>query len=202
MLSKKQYEILTFVTEYLTQHGYPPSYQEIAEHFGLSSRATVHEHIHAIQEKGYLRMQEGVKRSLEPTKKVMMLEKSFAVPLAGLITAGRPIEAIEEKETIALPAQLVSDPINSYVLKVKGDSMIVEGIFDGDYVIVQRNPSPRNGDVVVALLNNEYATLKKFFREKNRIRLEPANSGMKPIYAKDPVIQGVVRAVIRKFQKN
>jgi len=98
-----------------------------------------------------------------------------------------------------VPADFVSDNVNSYVLKVKGESMIEEGILNGDYVIVERNPSPRNGDVVVALLNNAYATLKKFYREANRIRLQPANSLMKPIYVKDPLIQGVVRGVIRKF---
>ena len=121
------------------------------------------------------------------------------LPLVGLITAGEPIEAIEDKETIAVPADFVRDTVNSYVLRVKGESMIDEGILSGDYVIVERNPSPKNGDVVVALLNNAYATLKKFYREKARIRLQPANTTMKPIYAKDPLIQGIVRGVIRKF---
>jgi len=110
-----------------------------------------------------------------------------------------PIEAIEEHETIAVPADFVADMNNSYVLRVKGESMIEDGILDGDYVIVERNNSPKNGDVVVALLNNAYATLKKFYRETNRIRLQPANSTMKPIYARDPLIQGVVQGVIRKF---
>ena len=199
-LTKKQSEILQFVTAYLADHSYPPSYQEIAEHFHLSSRATVHEHVQTLKEKGYLTIQEGVKRSLEPTKKIMGLARSFFLPLAGTIAAGQPIEAIQEKETMAVPAEVIDDPINSYVLRVKGNSMIEDGIFDGDYVIVQRNPSPHNGDVVVALLNNEYATLKKFFREKDRIRLQPANSSLKPIFAKDPLIQGVVKAIIRKFQ--
>ncbi|KKS32766.1 MAG: LexA repressor [Parcubacteria group bacterium GW2011_GWC2_42_12] len=121
------------------------------------------------------------------------------LPLAGLITAGQPIEAIEEKEIIAVPPDFVTDSANSYVLRVKGESMIEDGILDGDYVIVERNPSPRDGDIVVALLNNAYATLKKFYREQKRIRLQPANSAMKPIYAADPLIQGVVKGVIRKF---
>ncbi|MFA5024837.1 MAG: LexA family transcriptional regulator, partial [Patescibacteria group bacterium] len=121
------------------------------------------------------------------------------LPLVGLITAGEPIEALEEHDTIAVPADFVTDNFNSYVLQVKGESMINEGILNGDYVIVERNPSPRNGDVVVALLNNAYATLKKFYRETNRIRLQPANDTMKPIYSRDPLIQGVVRGVIRKF---
>ena len=121
------------------------------------------------------------------------------MPLAGLITAGEPIEAIEDTETIAVPADFVSDKVNSYVLKVKGESMKNDGILSGDYIIVERNPSPTNGDVVVALLDNAYATLKKFYREPNRIRLQPANARMKPIYTKDPLIQGVVKGVIRKF---
>lgn len=198
-LTKRQQEILQFVTAYLTERGYPPSYQDIAEHFHLSSRATVHEHIQALKVKGYLTMKPGAKRALEPTRKIMNFAKSLLLPLMGTITAGKAIQAIEEKETIAVPAELVSDPLNTYVLRVKGDSMIEEGIFNGDYVVVQRNPSPQDGEVVVALLNNEYATLKKFYREKSRIRLQPANSAMKPIYAKDPIIQGVVKAVIRKF---
>lgn len=198
-LSKRQHDILNFITRYLTDYGYPPSYQEIAGHFGLSSRATVHEHVQTLRDKGYLRIQKGVKRSLEPTKKFIDFAKSVFVPFVGLITAGEPILAVEEKETMAIPADLVKDPLNTYVLRVKGNSMIEDGIFDGDYVVVQRNPSPKNGDVVVALLHNEYATLKRFYHEKNRIRLEPANARMKPIFVKDPVIQGVVVAVIRKF---
>ena len=121
------------------------------------------------------------------------------LPLVGLITAGEPIEAVEQKETMAIPSDFVPDAENSYILRVRGQSMIDEGIWDGDYVVVERNHSPKNGEVVVALLNNAYATLKKFYREKDRIRLQPANPQMKPIYAKDPLIQGVVRAIIRKF---
>ena len=108
-------------------------------------------------------------------------------------------EAIENRETMAIPSDFVPNVENSYVLKVKGTSMIDEGIWDGDYVIVERNFTPQNGDVVVALLDNAYATLKKFYREKDRIRLQPANASMKPIYSKNPLIQGIVRAVIRKF---
>jgi SOS regulatory protein LexA len=117
-----------------------------------------------------------------------------------LITAGQPIEAVEERETFAVPVDLVPNSANSYVLRVKGESMIDEGIHDGDFVIVEHNPSPKNGDVVVALLENSYATLKKFYREKDRIRLQPANKTMKPIYCYDPLIQGVVKAVIRAYR--
>jgi len=199
MLSKRQQEILRFITSYLTEYGFPPSYQEIADNFKLSSRATVHEHVQSLREKGYLTLKDGAKRSLEPTKKFVDFAKSVFLPFVGTITAGQPIQAIEEKETMAVPAELIKDPLNTYVLRVKGSSMIEDGIFNGDHVIIERNPSPKNGDVVVALLNNEYATLKKFYREKDRIRLQPANSSMKPIYVKDVNIQGIVKAVIRKF---
>jgi len=138
-------------------------------------------------------------RSIEIVPAKVNWTASLELPLAGLITAGAPIEAVEEKDTIAVPADFVTDSANSYVLRVKGESMIEDGILDGDYVIVERNPSPRNGDVVVALLDNAYATLKKFYRESKRIRLQPANAAMKPIYSTDPLIQGVVRGVIRKF---
>src|SRR3989344_2497687 len=146
MLSKRQNEILQFITAYLTEHGYPPSYQEIADHFRLSSRATVHEHIQALRKKGYVAFKEGVKRSLEPTKKFIDFAKSVFLPLVGTITAGQPIHAIEEQETIAIPAELVKDPMNTFVLLVRGDSMIEEGIFDGDHARVQRKPSPQHGE--------------------------------------------------------
>ncbi len=199
-LTKRQKEILDFITYYLKDNDYSPSYMEIADHFGISSPATIHQHVKALEEKGYLKAQENQKRSLEPVL-LSSYRDSIAVdlPLVGLITAGEPIEALEDKETMAIPADFVADIENSYVLRVKGQSMIDEGIWNGDYVIVERNHSPKNGEVVVALLDNAYATLKKFYREKNRIRLQPANSNMKPIYTKDPLIQGVVRAVIRKF---
>lgn len=199
-LTKKQSEMLSFIRSQIAANGYAPSYREIAEHFGLSSPATVHQHVQALAEKGMISLgEDGTARSIELVEKQALDPFSIMLPLAGLITAGVPIEAVEEHETIAVPAQFVVDGLNSYVLKVKGESMIEEGIFDGDYVVVERNPSPRDGEVVVALLDNAYATLKRFYREHNRIRLQPANSTMSPIYVKDCIIQGVVRAVIRKF---
>ena len=199
-LTKRQKEILDFITYYLKDHGYAPSYMEIAEQFGISSPATVHQHVKALEEKGYLKAEKNQKRALEPVLLSHYRDSTVVdLPLVGLITAGDPIEAVAEQETIAVPSDFVRDSENSYVLKVKGQSMIDEGIWDGDYVIVERNHSPKSGDVVVALLDNAYATLKKFYREKDSIRLQPANPSMKPIYVKDPLIQGVVRAVIRKF---
>jgi repressor LexA len=198
-LTKRQREILDFITEFTADNGYAPSLREIGEHFNLSSPATIHAHIQSLKQKGMLKTSFNEARSIEIIPANVNWVASLELPLVGLITAGEPIEAVEEKDTIAVPADFVTDSANSYVLRVKGESMIEEGILDGDYVIVERNPSPQNGDVVVALLNNAYATLKKFYREQKRIRLQPANSSMKPIYAADPLIQGVVRGVIRKF---
>ncbi len=202
-LTPKQKEVLDFIVNFIHEQGYAPSYREIALGLDLSSPSTVHTHIQALRLRGYLRASDAAgsgTRELEPTDKAVRWGRSVILPLKGLITAGKPIEAIEEQETIAVPVDIVPDSANSYVLKVKGESMIEEGILDGDYVIVERNPSPKNGDVVVALLDNAYATLKKFYREKDRIRLQPANKTMKPIYCYDPLIQGVVRAVIRSFR--
>ncbi len=198
-LTKRQRQILDFITEFTRDKGYAPSLREIGVHFNLTSPATIHTHVQALKQKGMLKTSFNEARSIEIIPAAVNWTANLELPLVGLITAGEPIEAVEENDTIAVPADFVTDSANSYVLKVKGESMIEDGILDGDYVIVERNPSPQNGDVVVALLNNAYATLKKFYRESKRIRLQPANSSMKPIYSADPLIQGVVRGVIRKY---
>lgn len=198
-LTKRQRQILDFISEFFQKHQYAPSLREIGQHFHLSSPATIHAHLTALKNKGFIRTSYNLPRSIELVPTKVNWVNHLELPLVGMITAGEPIEAIEERETMAVPANFVTDPANSFVLKVKGESMIEEGILDGDYVIVERNPSPKNGEVVVALLNNAYATLKKFYREKNRIRLQPANAKMKPIFTTDPLIQGVVRGIIRKF---
>ena len=198
-LTRRQRQILDFITEFENRQHFAPSYREIGDHFKLSSPATIYEHVQGLVEKGFLQADHNQPRSLRLIKMEPNWAQAIELTLAGLITAGEPIEAMEDNETIAVPADFVSDSFNSYVLQVKGESMIEEGILDGDYVVVERNPSPANGDVVVALLNNAYATLKKFYRETNRIRLQPANSTMAPIYVQDLIVQGVVRAVIRKF---
>lgn len=199
-LTKKQAEILVFIREHIADRGYAPSYREIGEHFGLSSTATVHTHVQALVEKGEITVgDEGEARSIELVG-LFQNEPAIILPLLGLITAGEPIEAVEERETMAIPATFVLDGANSYVLRVKGRSMIEDGILDGDFVVIERNPSPRNGEVVVALLDNAFVTLKRFYREQKRIRLQPANSTMDPIFVKDCIIQGVVRAVIRQFR--
>ena len=198
-LTKRQRQILDFINEFSGENGYSPSYREIGEHFQLSSTATIHAHVSALQEKGLIKKSHNEARSIELIDNSVNWAQAIELPLAGLITAGEPIEAIETKETIAVPANFVTDNVNSYVLEVKGESMKDEGILSGDFVIVERNPSPKNGDIVVALLDNAFATLKKFFREKDFIRLQPANSSMEPIFVKDLVVQGVVKGVIRKF---
>lgn len=197
-LTKKQAEVLHFVKEFLATHAYAPSYREIAEGLGLSSPATVFEHIRALHTKGFLRLDEGAARSVELAPKVGWFTKAIELPLVGTIAAGQPIEAIEEQERIAVPIELLPN-LNCFVLQVKGDSMIEDGIFNGDYVVVERNFYPKNGDVVVALLGNSFATLKRYYREKGRIRLQPANRKMKPIYVRNPVIQGIARAVLRRY---
>lgn len=199
-LTKKQSAVLAFIREHIEDNGYAPSYREIADAFGLSSPATIHGHVQALVEKGLIvNGDDGEARSIELVEETPS-GPSILLPFIGLITAGVPIEAVEDNETMAVPADFVLDGANSFVLRVKGRSMIEDGILDGDFVVIERNPSPRNGEVVVALLDNAFATLKRFYRETNRIRLQPANSSMDPIYVQDCIIQGVVRAVIRKFQ--
>lgn len=198
-LTKKQKNLLDHIVEFFQDHGYMPSYREVASALKLSSPSSVHQYIKVLEEKGYVTTDPNEARSLELTAKSLPTPQAISLPLAGYIAAGVPIEAVEQRESIGVPISLVDDPINSYVLRVKGESMIEDGILDGDYVIVERNPSPRNGDIVVALLDNTYATLKRFYREKNQIRLQPANSTMNPLYVKDPIIQGVVKGLIRSF---
>ncbi len=200
-ITKKQKEVLKFIEGFVQAHGYTPSYREIAKGLGLASVSTIHKHIQTLCEKGIINTgEDGAARSIELVEPEQFSNMSLMLPLAGIITAGEPIEAIEENEAMAIPADFVIHAENSYVLKVKGRSMIEDGIFDGDYVVIERNPSPKNGDIVVALLDNAYATLKRFYREANYIRLQPANSTMDPIIVKGDVnIQGIVRAVIRKF---
>lgn len=200
-LTKRQKQILDFITGFIQSNGYSPSFAEIGKNFGLSSPATVHQHIKALVDKGYLKNDFNAKRGLQVVPQAHDLSQAFALPLVGLITAGEPIEAVEQNETIAVPSDLVIHQDDTYVLKVKGDSMVEDGILSGDYVVVERNHYPNNGDIVVALLDNAYATLKRFYREAKRIRLQPANGKYKPIYVKDVLIQGVVRGVVRNYSQ-
>ncbi len=200
-LTKRQKEILDHVDSFIAERGYAPSFEEIAHHFGYSSLATVHEHLSNLERKGYIRKSYNESRSIELVKAE---EGSPAVelPLLGAVAAGLPIEAISQSETLVVPPDMIRRGRDNYALKVQGDSMIDEQIRDGDYIVVSSQESAENGQMVVALVGGEAATVKKLYREPgNRIRLQPANAGMTPILvdAHDVRVQGVVVGVIRKY---
>jgi repressor LexA len=199
-VTRRQKEILDFLARHIERKGYAPTIEEIGDHFGLSSLATVHKHLTNLQTKGLIKRAWNQSRALElvPTQvKVQAVE----LPLLGRVAAGTPIEAIQASETIFVPEDMVGRR-ETYVLQVKGDSMIEEQIRDGDYVIVENRKIAREGEMVIALIDGDKATLKKFFREPGgRVRLQPANSQMKPILvnAEDLDVQGVVIGVLRKY---
>lgn len=198
-LTKRQREILDYVESFLDGYGYSPSFEEIARFFGYSSLATVHEHLSNLEKKGYLRKNYNKSRSLE----LVPAEGTLAVdlPLLGNVAAGLPIEAIEEQETVSVPHDMLRSG-NNYVLRVRGDSMVDEQIRDGDFIVVNSRQTAENGEMVVALVNGDSATVKKFYRERGgRIRLQPANETMEPMYFNETAvtIQGIVVAVIRKY---
>ncbi len=195
MLTKRQTEIVKFIGDFIDKHDYAPSYREIAQYFNLSSTATIAEHIESLKEKGYLRGDLSGARSLQLTPQ--WDHEAFSIPLIGTIAAGSPIEAVRTKETIDIPRDMMGP--NIFALKVRGDSMIDDGILDGDYVIIEGIKTPRNGDIIVALLNNDDVTLKRYYKEKDHIRLQPANSKYSPIRVKKATIQGKVKGVIRRF---
>jgi repressor LexA len=197
-LTKRQAQILQYITEHITDHGYAPSYREIGQHFGLSSTATIAEHIESLKAKGYLSHEENLARSIQVNAaQTGSNPLSFLVPLLGTVAAGRPIEAINTEESIDIPRDMMGG--NVFALRVKGESMIEDGIMSGDYIIVESTKTAKNGDIVVALVDNDKVTLKRFYREKDRIRLQPANSTMRPLYFAQVAIQGKVKGVIRKF---
>jgi len=195
-LTKRQKELLDFISNYIQRHDYAPTFREIADYFALRSVATVAEHIEALKQRGYLQNEPTLARSIQLTP--AFEERTFEIPLMGVIAAGEPIEAIRTSETIDVPKDMVGPDV--FALKVRGDSMVDEGIHDGDYVIIKKINSPKNGDIVVALVDREYATLKRFYREKSRIKLAPASSKHKPIYSRKVIVQGKVMGVIRKFK--
>src|SRR5829696_4814196 len=192
-LTKRQREILDFLNEFIQQHGYAPSLEEIGRKFGLSSLATVHKHLTNLQEKGF------IKRAWNRSRSVEMVPnktggRALELPLLGYVAAGVPIEAVVGNETIAVPEDLVGKR-ETYVLRVKGDSMIDEQIRDGDFVIVEDRRTADNGEMVIAMLHGSEVTLKKFYRERDgRVRLQPANPGMQPLILDSALVQvqGVV----------
>jgi repressor LexA len=198
-LTKRQREILDFLNEFIQQHGYAPSLEEIGRRFNLSSLATVHKHLTNLQEKGFIRRAWNRSRSVEMVPKKTG-SRALELPLLGYVAAGSPIEAVVGSETIAVPEDLIGKR-ETYVLRVRGDSMIDEQIRDGDYVIVEDRRTADNGEMVIAMLNGSDVTLKKLYREQGHIRLQPANPAMQPIIAPaDQVqVQGVVVGVMRRY---
>ena len=204
-LTKKQRQILDYVESFVETNGYSPSYEEIAEHFQYSSLATVHEHLTNLEQKGFLRKNYNKSRSLEVVR-ADLHAPALELPLMGTVAAGLPLEVTEGlQETVTVPHDMVRRG-NNYVLRVKGDSMIDEQIRDGDYIIVNSRQTADNGEMVVALVSDGTvggsATVKKFYREKDgKVRLQPANPTMEPMYfpADAVQIQGIVVGVIRKY---
>ena len=200
-LYKRQRQIVDFISQYIQKFGSSPTLQEIADSLGVSSLATVHEHLQALTKKGIIKRFEGAVRGIELLDNAAAnITDGVELPLLGFIAAGQPIEPITDPNaTLRVSSSMISGKKRSFVLQVRGDSMIEEGILDGDFVVIEEHPDARDGEIVVALLDNGLATLKKFFKEATRIRLEPANSSMRPIYAKNVKIQGKVVGLVRRF---
>lgn len=200
-LYKRQRQLVDFIAQFIQKNGFSPTLQEMADAIGVSSLATVHEHLQALIRKGVIKRYEGTVRGIELVDRTFLrLTDAVDLPLLGFIAAGQPLMPYTDPNaTFKVSPELISGKRRAYILQVKGDSMIEEGILDGDYVVIEEQQEVTNGDIVVALLDNGLATLKKFFREATRIRLEPANSKMQPIYATRVRIQGRVVGLIRKF---
>jgi len=200
-LYKRQRQIVDFIAQYIQRNGYSPTLQEIATAIGVSSLATIHEHLQALIRKKVLKKYDGAVRGLELIDRTFLrMTDSVDLPLLGFIAAGRPIQPhTDPNATFKVSPELVTGKSRAYVLQVKGESMIEDGILDGDFVVIEEKQEAHDGEIVVALLDNGLATLKRFFKEATRIRLEPANSTMQPIYTTNVRIQGKVVGLIRKF---
>ena len=199
-LTKRQRQILDYLNGYSAEHGYAPSFEEIAEEFNYNSLATVHEHLSNLERKGY------IKRSYNESRAIEILPsdvtpRSVELPLLGAVAAGFPIEEATVQETVAVPQDFVRRGGNHYVLRVRGQSMIEDQIADGDIVVVHDRQSAENGEMVIAMID-ESATVKRYYRERDgRIRLQPSNESMAPIYVQENQmrIQGIVVGVLRRY---
>jgi repressor LexA len=204
-ITKRQRQVYDFISDFVQKNGYSPSFEEIGEGMGLNSLATVHKHISNLETKGLLTRDYNRSRSIDLVppkgrlKQAMSVNTTMVLPLLGRIAAGQPIEAVERNETISLADFVQSKEV--FVLEVRGESMQDEHIMDGDYVLVERIKTAHNGDIVVALIDENDATLKRFYREGDNIRLQPSNAAMKPIIvpAAAVQIQGRVIGVLRKY---
>ncbi len=199
-LTKRQKQILDHLAEFIGDHGYAPSIEEICEHFGYASLATVHEHLTNLERKGFIRRSHNQARSIQLPEHP---EPAMSLPLLGAVAAGGPIEAFEDNETMSVPAEMVRSGADHFVLRVSGESMIDEHIRDGDHIVVSSRRTAEDGEMVVALVRDEGATVKRFYRERgDGVRLQPSNRGMSPILrrAGEVQVQGVVVGLIRSYR--
>ncbi len=201
LLTARQKQILAYIKDTLRAKGYPPSVREIGAAVDLRSSSTVHSHLTKLEEMGFLRRDPTKPRALEVLGESSWRQEDFvSVPLVGRVTAGQPILAVENiEETYPLPSSLIGSNEDVFMLTVQGESMINAGIFDGDYVLVRKQKNAANHDIVVALLDKEEATVKRFFKESDRIRLQPENDFMSPIYSRNVMILGKVIGVFRRL---
>lgn len=191
---------MDFINQYIQKNGYAPTLQQIADCLGVSSLATVHEHLSSMAKKKLIKKFVGSVRGIEVLGKKNVNPNGIELPVLGYIAAGSPIEPYTDPNaSMDVPMGMISGNKRAFVLQVKGESMIEDGILDGDFVVVEEQEIAKNGDIVVALLENGFATLKRYFKEATRIRLEPANVKMQPIFATNVKIQGKVVGIIRKF---
>ncbi|AKS38277.1 XRE family transcriptional regulator [Anoxybacillus gonensis] len=201
-LSKRQQQILDFIKQEVRTKGYPPSVREIGEAVGLASSSTVHGHLARLESKGFIRRDPTKPRAIEILDEYESIPKTnvINVPIVGKVTAGQPITAIENiEEYFPLPERFVSPDDQVFMLQIVGESMIEAGILDGDYVIVRQQQTANNGDIVVAMTEENEATVKRFFKEKDHIRLQPENSSMEPIIVSNAMILGKVIGVYRSI---
>lgn len=202
-LTKRQAEILNYIKEYIVSFGYPPTVREIGKALGVSSPATIHAHLANLEQKGFIKKEETKNRAIEllvENEYIPKNESVVDVPLLGKITAGSPIEAIERPdEYFSLPAYLIPNNKEVFTLLVSGNSMINAGIFDGDIVIVERKNNARNGEIVVAMTDENEVTLKTFYKENNYFRLQPENDTMEPIILNNVTILGKAIGLYRKL---
>jgi len=200
-LYKRQRQILDFISQYIQKNSFSPTLQQIADAIGVSSLATIHEHLETMEKKKIIKRFDGAVRGIELiANRQSDSSLGIELPILGFIAAGQPIEPhTDPNASVSVSPSMVSGKKRAFVLQVKGESMIEEGILDGDFVVIEQQEEANNGDIVVALLDNGLATLKRFYKEATRIRLEPANSNMSPIFATRVRIQGRCVGVIRRF---
>ncbi|MCL4382375.1 MAG: transcriptional repressor LexA [Patescibacteria group bacterium] len=205
ILYSKERHLLDFIGQFIQRYGFAPTLQEMADAVGVRAVATIYEHLRSLEGKGFIKLTTGTKRGIELISRAgkpnnTQEEVAVELPVLGFIAAGEPLEPHTDPNLyFSVAPSLLSSGKPSYILQVKGQSLIEEGIFDGDYVVIQHQEDAQNGDIVVAVLRNGLATLKRIFFEEGRIRLQPANSQMSPIYVTEVKIQGKVVGVIRKY---